>query len=256
MRYLCLFKKLPELLVVVAIALVAAGGGCAGQSTSPAGVPAQPGGVMDAETSPADPAVAGTGDPASVPAQPAGGASEATAAVTVEVPADLDTARATDFVRAFGGHYPADAADPVQVAFARFSVSESRFDPQNLEGGTATVEIELASLKTDRDKRDNHLRSDSYFDVSKFPAAVIKIGNVQKAGADVYRAQAEVTCHGITVRWPVAFAVVAQQGTSIRIYARHAFSRLDFGIGGTPDGQRERVGTGVTLEMLLTLTAR
>lgn len=179
-------------------------------------------------------------DPA--PSKPAG------SAVTA---APVDT---TDHVVVLGHHQKPKPTDPVRINFEKFRVVNADFDPQHIEGGKATIELDLASFHTPSDERDNHLRSESYMDVGKFATATIDIDHVKQQSGATYAADATVSAHGMTKTYPVTFDVVATTPDSIRTKGQHTFSRLDFGIGSDPaSSSNEAVATDLTIEMLLTL---
>jgi len=176
-------------------------------------------------------------------AKPAAGSAAA-------APAADDTA---DHIVVLGHHKKPKPTDPVRINFEKFRVVKADFDPQHIEGGKATIEIDLASFHTPSDERDNHLRSESYMDVGKFATATIDIDHVKQAGAS-YTADATVTAHGMTKTYPVTFDVVSTTPDSIRIKGQHTFSRLDFGIGSDPaQNADEAVATDLTIDLLLTL---
>ncbi len=52
--------------------------------------------------------------------------------------------------------------------FAKFS-GEVEFDGKEITAGSAKMTIEVASLDTDDEKRDEHLKSPEFFDAAKFP---------------------------------------------------------------------------------------
>jgi len=181
------------------------------------------------------------------PATPAVGSAAGSAAVA---PAPVDTA---DHIVVLGHHQKPKPTDPVRINFEKFRVVKADFDPQHVEGGKATIEIDLASFHTPSDERDHHLRSESYMDVGKFATATIDIANVKAAGAS-YTADATITAHGVTKTYPVTFDVVSTTPDSIRIKGQHTFSRLDFGIGSDPaQNAEEAVATDLTIDLLLTL---
>ncbi len=57
--------------------------------------------------------------------------------------------------------------------------------------------IKAASLNTNHDKRDAHLRGPDFFDVDKYPALLYKMKNLKKMG-DEYTAFGDLTLHGVT----------------------------------------------------------
>jgi polyisoprenoid-binding protein YceI len=62
---------------------------------------------------------------------------------------------------------------------------------------SAELTIDAASLSTNVDARDNHLRSADFFDVEKFPKITFKSTKITQAGTDV-TITGDLTIHGIT----------------------------------------------------------
>jgi polyisoprenoid-binding protein YceI len=69
---------------------------------------------------------------------------------------------------------------------------------EDFSGSTLTATIKAASISTDNDMRDNHLRSADFFDVEKFPELTFKSTSFEKIGEDEYRITGDLTMHGIT----------------------------------------------------------
>lgn len=63
---------------------------------------------------------------------------------------------------------------------------------------TVTVTIETASINTNVQKRDDHLRSADFFDVAKFPTMTFVSKKVAKDGKDKLKVTGNLTLHGIT----------------------------------------------------------
>ena len=159
-----------------------------------------------------------------------------------------------DHITVLAHHQKPKPTDPVRLEFQKFRVVKADFDPKKIEGGTATIEIDLASFDTHSDQRNNHLKSESYLDVGKFATATIDIANVKQKAGNTYTADATVSAHGQTKTYPVTFDVLATTDDSIRIKGEHTFPRLDFGIGTDPaQNPDESVAPDVTIEMVLTL---
>jgi polyisoprenoid-binding protein YceI len=159
---------------------------------------------------------------------------------------------AGDYVRVVARHSPAKPDDPVTVEFTSFRVKQAKFDPANLEGATAELEIDLASLSSGIGKRDAHLKSGDYLDVANTPRALVKIADVKKKDETTFSANAEVNAHGATTSLPVEFSVVETSGNTIKVKASKEFSRVDFGIG---KAEGDPTDPAVTIELMLTLTA-
>ncbi|MDB4957922.1 MAG: YceI family protein [Myxococcales bacterium] len=159
-----------------------------------------------------------------------------------------------DHITVLGHHKNPKPTDPVHINFDKFKVVKADFDPKKVEGGKATIEIDLSSFHTDSNQRDGHLKSPAYLDVGKFATATIDIDNVKKKADNTYVADASVQIHGATKKYPVTFDVVETKDDSIKIKGEHTFPRLDFGIGTDPaQNGEEQVGTDLTIQIALTL---
>ena len=60
------------------------------------------------------------------------------------------------------------------------------------------VSIDTASINTNVQKRDEHLRSADFFDVAKFPTMTFVSKKVAKAGKDKLKVTGDLTLHGVT----------------------------------------------------------
>lgn len=58
--------------------------------------------------------------------------------------------------------------------------------------------IETKSIFTDNDKRDDHLRSDDFFNAEKFPAIIFKSKSMKKGAGNSYKLTGDLTIRDIT----------------------------------------------------------
>jgi len=182
-----------------------------------------------------------TDQPAQQPAQPA---------QQPETKPDVDPN--ADFVRVLATHAEPKPTDPVSIAFTKFQVVKADFDPAKVEGGSADLELDLASIESGSPKRDNHLKSPDYLDVSQFTKAAIHVDNVKKTGENAYSAEATVDVRGKQAKYPVAFTVLETLPDGIRVKAEHKFKRFDFAIGAA-EGAEDSVAGDLTIQLQLTL---
>jgi polyisoprenoid-binding protein YceI len=61
-----------------------------------------------------------------------------------------------------------------------------------------SVTIDTASINSNVQKRDEHLRSADFFDVAKFPTMTFVSKKVAKAGKDKLKVTGDLTLHGVT----------------------------------------------------------
>ena len=112
------------------------------------------------------------------------------------------------------------------------------FDPLKVSESSVEVEIDVASICTGVEKRDNDLRSPNYFDVEKYPRITFKSSRVEWAGLDHCLVHGELTVHGVTrpvtldVRWagPSLFHDETGTYTTYGFQAKTRVNREDFGM--------------------------
>ena len=102
---------------------------------------------------------------------------------------------------------------------------------------------EAASLSTDNDARDKHVKSDAFLDVEKFPALSFKSTSFKKTGANVYTIVGNLTLHGVTK--PVTLTAVVRTGVGMNKKPVAGFK-----ISGTINRQDFAVGAGFGSAML------
>ena len=109
-----------------------------------------------------------------------------------------------------------------------------QFDPQNLNAFRANLVIEVQSIDTNNQKRDDHLRSSDFFDAPNHPQIIFAgKGIVSQNGG--YEILGDLTIRGVTkkIRIPATIAgpVEGPAGSKvIGISAETAINRQDFGV--------------------------
>lgn len=140
-------------------------------------------------------------------------------------------AASPDYISVEARHAKPKPSDPVLVHFEKFVIKEASFDVANLEGATAKVEIDVASLKTDKAGRDQHLREADYLDTNHFAVATVGVSDVKRLESNTYSANLAVDLHGQQDTWQVDFVVAESTDSSVTIEMQHTFERRSFGIG-------------------------
>ena len=59
-------------------------------------------------------------------------------------------------------------------------------------------EIDVNSINTNNEKRDEHLKSEDFFNTAKYPSIVFKSNSFTKISEDKYSLKGNLTMHGIT----------------------------------------------------------
>jgi polyisoprenoid-binding protein YceI len=127
--------------------------------------------------------------------------------------------------------------------------------PNEFTGGTVTFTARTASVSTNNEQRDGHLRSKDFFDSSEFPELKFTGTLVKEGGRDILRGN--MTIRGITK--PVSFAVT--YGGRMKDSTFHiekagfkisgSINRLDFGMkwNETFEGGGPIVGAEVKIDL-------
>lgn len=72
------------------------------------------------------------------------------------------------------------------------------YEPGKPETWKAQAVIQTASIDTNVESRDKHLRSKDFFEVEKFPAITFKSAKVTDATAEGAKLHGDLTMHGVT----------------------------------------------------------
>jgi polyisoprenoid-binding protein YceI len=72
------------------------------------------------------------------------------------------------------------------------------FDADNLKESAIDIQIKAKSLNTNIRKRDNHLRSDDFFAVSKYPLITFKSKRITHKGGNQYEVEGDFTMKDVT----------------------------------------------------------
>jgi polyisoprenoid-binding protein YceI len=111
-------------------------------------------------------------------------------------------------------------------------------DEKDITKSTLNATIDISGLATGETARDNHLKTDSFFDVAKYPTATFVSTSVAKAGAG-FKVSGNLTLHGVTkpvvldVDEPSAEVTGMDKKLHKGFSASTTIHRLDFGVGSS-----------------------
>jgi polyisoprenoid-binding protein YceI len=69
---------------------------------------------------------------------------------------------------------------------------------ENFSDAVFTLSVQIASINTQVEMRDNHLRSSDFFDAEKFPTMTFKSTSITSISKNKYLLTGNLTLHGIT----------------------------------------------------------
>lgn len=115
-------------------------------------------------------------------------------------------------------------------SFEKWKITKADIPGGNIEEGKVVIEIDTASVAEKSDKLADHLRQNDFFDVVKFPKAIVTIHGAKKKADGSYDATASIEFHGVKADTPVNFEVVSE--SPMKIEGTATMSRTAYKIGG------------------------
>ncbi|MDI3282853.1 YceI family protein [Polyangium sp. 15x6] len=106
------------------------------------------------------------------------------------------------------------------------------------EGGKISFEVETASVKTDAEDLDKHLKNADFFDVEKFPKSTFTSTEIKAGGTNgaTHTVTGDLDLHGVkkSITFPVTITITPDAATGT---AEFSINRKDFNItiAGKPD---------------------
>ncbi|UCD63669.1 MAG: polyisoprenoid-binding protein [Candidatus Zixiibacteriota bacterium] len=122
----------------------------------------------------------------------------------------------------------------VNGSFGDFT-ADIEFDKDNLEQGSVKMTVQVASVDTDDEKRDEHLRSPDFFDAATYPTMVFTSKKVHDVSGDEFKITGDLTIRDVTkeVTFDVEFNGVIDDpwgNTKAAFTATTAINRQDFNV--------------------------
>lgn len=137
--------------------------------------------------------------------------------------------------------------------FERFD-ADVQVDPDKLENSTLSLTIETASINTRVEQRDNHLRSDAFFDAKNHPTITFVSKQVTRVDAQNLRITGDLTIRGITKAVEVPVKVVFFQNGRGRFKGEFQINRQDFKV--SYDSRMNHIEDMVSVQFDLNLLDR
>jgi polyisoprenoid-binding protein YceI len=136
-------------------------------------------------------------------------------------------------------------------------------DDQDISKSTVTASIDVNSLDTRVQHRDDDLKSDHFFDVAKYPAITFQSTKIVSTGEGSAKMTGNLTLHGISkeVTFDVTgpTKVIQAMGTRRGASATTKINRQDFGMvymtNDLPGGD-EMIGDIVTITLDIEMTKK
>lgn len=110
-------------------------------------------------------------------------------------------------------------------------VADIQFDKANLATSSIEASVDVNSVDSDNEMRDNHLKADDYFDAAKYPKITMKSISFKPKSGNNYVGIFNVTIKGKTKAVEVPFTYT--ESASVALFkGTFKINRKDFGVGG------------------------
>jgi polyisoprenoid-binding protein YceI len=117
--------------------------------------------------------------------------------------------------------------------FGKFT-ADVTFGPDDLATSKIDVTIDVTSLDTGDQERDDTLKTADLFDVAKYPKARFVSSKITLAGAGRYEAAGKLTIRNVTkdIKLPLTFQTRVEKGKAMGfLTGRYTIKRLEYGVG-------------------------
>lgn len=130
---------------------------------------------------------------------------------------------------------------------------------EDLQGALIDFKIDVASIDTNNDDRDNHLRSADFFDAEQYPHITFKANDIVKKGEE-YELNGDLTIKGITrpATFEVEYGGKATNPWGVEVVAfsgEGKVNRKDFGLTWNQALETGGVMVGEDIKISLELEA-
>jgi polyisoprenoid-binding protein YceI len=116
--------------------------------------------------------------------------------------------------------------------FHRWRIVDASVQPARPSESSVTVEVQVASLDTGIERRDDHLRTDDFFDAARFPTARVRVHDVRATNENFYRARFDIRIRDVEKSLDGEFELVRASPPTVA--GQLTLKRTDFGVGSAP----------------------
>lgn len=113
-----------------------------------------------------------------------------------------------------------------------------QFDPDNMAMSSVRFEVKTKSINTGIPNRDNHLRSEEFFAVKKFPSMTFESTGVEQKEGNQYTLVGNLTIRGKTNKITVPFTYLGARENPLKkgkmvagFETRFSIDRLEYQVG-------------------------
>ena len=106
-----------------------------------------------------------------------------------------------------------------------------QFNPDQLASSSIEATVDAATINTDNEQRDEHLKSDAFFDIQRYPKITMRSVSFKKKSGNSFTGKFNLTLKGKTRQVDIPFTYT-DSGSAISLTGTFKLNRLDYGLGG------------------------
>lgn len=108
----------------------------------------------------------------------------------------------------------------------------THFNPADLTTSTLEATVEVSTVNTDNSKRDEHLKSEDFFDFNKYPKISLKSVSFKHKSGSNYTGIFNLTIKDKTKQVEIPF-IYTDKGATVAFTGTFKINRLDYGVGSS-----------------------
>jgi polyisoprenoid-binding protein YceI len=121
------------------------------------------------------------------------------------------------------------------------------FNPADMVSASIEASVDAKTISTDNSLRDDHLRSDEFFDAAHYPKILIKSISIKHKSGNKYTGQFNLTIKNKTKTIEIPFTYTAK-GDLSDFTGSFKINRLDYGVGDSSLTLSDEVDISINAE--------
>jgi polyisoprenoid-binding protein YceI len=122
------------------------------------------------------------------------------------------------------------------------------FNQKDMSSASFDASVDVKTINTDNSMRDDHLKSDEFFDVAHYPTISLKSIAITHKSGNKYVGQFNLTIKNKTKTVEIPFTCTAK-GANSEFIGGFKINRLDFGVGGSSMTLSDEVTISIDAEI-------
>lgn len=110
--------------------------------------------------------------------------------------------------------------------------ADIHFNPADLTSSTIKATVDVNTLNSDNESRDEHLKNADFFDVAHYPTITLKSVSIRHKSGNNYSGQFNLTIKDKTKLIDIPFSCV-DKGNTLAFNGTFKLNRRDYGVGGS-----------------------